>query len=103
MLNHHTNLEGQQEEVIMILKEKVIMRIFHQKRWVLAPERWGISLGNIDVLLVIFGYLRTLERGCLNMPSTRMAVNILTKANVLIAPAMAADAERLCSLLLRGI
>ncbi|KAJ0075097.1 hypothetical protein Patl1_33402 [Pistacia atlantica] len=38
-----------------------------------------------------------------NMPSTPMVANILTKANVLIAPAMAADARRVCSLLLQGI
>ncbi|KAJ0075100.1 hypothetical protein Patl1_33401 [Pistacia atlantica] len=38
-----------------------------------------------------------------NMPFTLEAVNILRKANVFIAPAMAADAGRVCSLLLQGI
>ncbi|KAJ0075804.1 hypothetical protein Patl1_33393 [Pistacia atlantica] len=38
-----------------------------------------------------------------NMPFTLEAVNILRKANVFIAPAMAADAGRVCPLLLQGI
>ncbi|KAJ0007781.1 hypothetical protein Pint_28913 [Pistacia integerrima] len=64
-----------------------------------GTREMGISLGNIDILLVILRYLKTLERACLNMPSIPLAVNILTKANVLVAPAMADGAGRVCSLL----
>lgn len=37
------------------------------------------------------------------MPCTREAVDVLRKANVLIAPAMAAGAGGVCSLLLHDI
>ncbi|KAJ0075672.1 hypothetical protein Patl1_33388 [Pistacia atlantica] len=64
----------------------------------LPSEEMGVGTQEMGYL---FGQYRHLAG--LNMPSIPMAVNILTKANVLIAPAMAADAGRVCSLLLQGI